>query len=141
MNHSNAILVNINDKYGKYANNAISEITEKSYDSHVTAMTRYSIERRTLEWESPALISFTNLIDDLLMRKDLSTGTKRTYRAALMWFMAGYPGKTPGDLQSLARLEESALPKGRRTDSSKPKVISEEDYRKLVTEIEVQGHE
>lgn len=126
-------------KYSLVEASPIKSSTEKSYDGHVDALIKYSVTKRTDYWEEPALISFKILIDDFIERQDLSNGTKRTYRAALLWFMKGYPGKSHQDMLDLERLEELALPKGRRTGGSKPKCISEEDYLKLVKEIEDQG--
>ena len=139
MNNSEVNAENSIKKYYLAAINPIMISTEKSYDAHVDALIRFSVAKRTDDWEIPALISFKNLIDDFVERPDLSRGTRRTYRAALIWFIKGYQGKSHEDMLQLERLEELALPKGRRTDSSKPKCISEEDCLKLVQQIENQG--
>jgi hypothetical protein len=121
-------------------NNSIGGIsvkarTEQTYQKQVNALYNRSIAARTSDWEIPAQVSIIQVLDDFLARTDLAPNTAKTYRAALIWHIRTAPNPNKDHFSALSRLEELHLPKGPRTSTNRPRVISESDLEKILDEL------
>jgi integrase len=121
-------------------NNSIGGIsvkarTEQTYQKQVDALYNRSIAARTSDWEIPAQVSIIQVLDDFLARTDLAASTAKTYRSALIWHIRTAQNPNKDHFTALSRLEELHLPKGPKSSTSRPRVISESDLEKLLDEL------
>lgn len=114
----------------------IKERTRKGYLVSVRAAINHSTAKRTTDWEEPAIVTLTQVVEDMISREDLERSTKLTTRAALLWYMKSGEAK-PGEdtLRARSILEKMSLPRGPKTKIPRPKTISEEDLAKLLDDI------
>lgn len=93
----------------------IADRTRKTYLGMVAYATRYSVAKRTSDWDEPAPARLTDIVEDYFSREDISAGTKNTMRSALIWFIeSGETKTTPDALAALAKLRALESPRGRK---------------------------
>lgn len=114
----------------------IKETTRVGYMKFVMAAARYSKAKRTVDWEEPASVTITQVVQDLADREDLTRETKLVTRSALLWYIkSGQVQDNEDTRQGMAMLESMTTPGGRKPTLIRPKTISEEDLSKLMDEI------
>lgn len=109
--------------------------TRESYLKVIGSAIRHSTRLRTTDWEQPAMVQLTQVVQDLIARKDISQATKLTTRSALLWYIRS--GETPASEdadQAKALLDGMERKKGPRF-KERPKNIPETDLAKLLDEI------
>lgn len=114
----------------------IKERTRKGYLVSVRAAINHSTAKRTTDWEEPAIVTLTQVVEDMISREDLERSTKLTTRAALLWYMKSGEAQ-PGEdsIRARAILEKIVVPRGPKTKITRPKTIREEDLAKILDDI------
>jgi len=114
----------------------IKETTRVGYMKSVMAAVRHSKAKRTIDWEDPANVSITQVVQDLEEREDLTRETKLVARSALLWYIkSGQVQASEDTRRGMSMLESMTAPRGRKPTLIRPKTISEEDLAKLMDEI------
>ncbi len=120
----------------------IAERTKQAYLSLIQSAHHASVAKRTTDWELPAMVSMTTVIDDYFSREDIADTTRKTMRAALLWYIkSGLAGDNEDTHQARLALEQSKSRSGPKpgSKSNKSKVIPLEDLNELLEELYGKG--
>jgi integrase len=116
---------------------SIKASTAVGYGKAISAAISYSRDKRTLSWDEPALVTITQVIEDMIDREDLTQSTKNMARAALLWYIrSGQVEDKEGAAIGIAMLEKMQKPPGRKPLINRPKKITEEDLEILLAELD-----
>ncbi len=118
----------------------IQERTRKNYAKTFCTAYRFSVDKRTIDPEEPALVSLTDIVSDYLLRTDLAQSTRLNIRSAFLWyFHSGHPEPNADLDNALTLIRNMNKPKGRISARFGRNTISPEDLTKLLNFLDAKS--
>lgn len=117
----------------------ITEKTRKMYMKNIRSMEDYSNSLVADNEYERAIISPVQMVEDMASRQDISDGTKRTYRASMLWWFNKFKEHEPYQ-EGLAKLEQwyedhKAATRGQKKKSNKKRSVPEDDFNRLASSL------
>lgn len=111
----------------------IAERTRVGYLQTFDTARRYSIDKRTTDFEDPALVTLTEMVVDLQTRNDFAESTRANVRSAILWYLdCGHTEPNADVLKARALLKKMEYPRNRKATKRGRRAIPLDDLNQLL---------